>query len=138
MLDKFNAVAGLILDGALREFPMPAVLDTQGIVRTLPDEWRTPNAQAGPVYGDVHRDDVEYVRMVNEWLREEGFLRDKRSNLSNTRSVLTSKGISGLNAAPNWMDDSESLGTRLSKAVANRSWQLVAGVIPAVIGASIN
>lgn len=138
MLDKFNAVAGLVLDRALETFPVPMKVDMIGTVLELPEEWRTPAGASGVKYGEVHADDQEYVFFVCQWLTEEGFLREFGSTLESYGGVLTAKGITALNAAPNWMDNNESLGNRLRKAVADRSWQLVAGIIPAVIGASMN
>lgn len=137
MLDKFNVVAGLVLDEALEAFPLPAVLDAHGIVRTLPDEWRTPAESRGRVMGDIHIDDANYVEETRKWLLDEGFLRDSVSTHSARRHILSAKGITALNAAPEWLGGKESLGQRLRRGVATKSWELVKATVPAMIGVLI-
>lgn len=135
VLDKFNVVAGLILDSALEEFPMPAILDAQGIVRLWPDDWRTPVVSPGRVMGDIHIDDITYVEEARKWLVAEGFLRDSGSNHSAWRHVMSAKGITALNASPEWLEGKENLGQRLRRGVASKSWDLVVATVPAMIGA---
>ena len=84
--------------------------------------------------GDIHIDDKTYVEEARKWLVAEGFLRDAGSNHSAWRHVLSAKGITALNASPEWLEGSESLGQRLRDGVASKSWDLVVATVPAMIG----
>lgn len=134
-IERFNELTGNIFAFLYEQFPLPKLLKPEKFIEGGKDAAFDTNSPSGA--GPTEATDF-FVATV-EWLNVEGYVSYKNMGHFDFReAVLTSKSLAILNGIPASLENTESLGDRLTSAAKSGASEIIKTIARETIGIGIH